>query len=151
MSKVQAWLVIALLLNSTQALTLAADDVFEVRATSINSVLYDGRGKIEKDSGGDQVVYLVNIPEKIITRTAVYNIFNKGKPPIGGIHSDNTVYHIIHDEPKELSSGQRIIKAFGKAGAIDGYETIVIGETFVITSRSTSDYFALSSYNREQY
>ena len=126
--------------------SLAEDGVFEVRAASVNSVTYRG-GKVNKGSGGDQVVYFVNIPEKTITRTAVYN---KGNPPIGGIQSDNTVYQIIHDEQKDLPSGQRIIKGFGRAGAVDGYETIVIGDTFVITSRSTSDYFALWYYKREE-
>lgn len=126
--------------------SLAEDGVFEVRAASVNSVTYRG-GKVNKGSGGDQVVYSVNIPEKIITRMAVYN---KGNPPIEGIQSDNTVYQIIHDEPKDPLSGQRIIKGFGRAGAVDGYETIVIGETFVVTSRSTSDYFALWYYKREE-
>ena len=126
--------------------SLAEEGVFEVRAISVNSVTYRS-GKVNKGSGGDQVVYSVNIPKKTITRTAVYN---KGNPPIGGIQSDSSVYQIIHDEPKDSSSGQRIIKGFGRVGAVDGYETVVIGDTFVITSRSTSDYFALWYYKREE-
>ena len=125
-------------------LSSADEGVFEVRAAAVNSITYRG-GKVEKDSGGAQVVYSVNVPEKTITRTAVYNT---GNPPIGGLQSDNSVYQIIHDEPKDLATGQRLIKGFGRVGTLDGYETVVIGDDFVVTSRSTSDYFALWYYKR---
>ena len=136
-----------LLLSS--ALSYAAEDVFEVRATSTDSTFYR-QGKVEKDKPGDEIVYLVDIPKRIITRTAVYNK-NLDKSMGGGLQSDNSVYTIVHDHPKDmLVGGQRVIKAVGKVGGLDGYETIVIGEDFVTTSKSVGDYFTLYYYKRMQ-
>ena len=70
--------------------TCYGEEIFEVKATAVNSVIY-GRGKIEKDSSGSQVVYVVNIPEKRVTRTAVYNAGPKDAPGVG-LESDNTIY-----------------------------------------------------------
>ena len=123
------------------------EDIFEVKGTSTDSILYDAGAKIDKGRAGDEVVYLVNVPEKTVTRTAVYNK-NVPDSQLGGLQSDNTVYNIFHDEPRKMVSGQRLIKAFGKAGAIEGYEIVVIGEAFVITARSTDVYFALYHYKR---
>lgn len=126
------------------------DGVFEVKGTAVNSILYN-HGKVSRDTAGDEVIYLVNIPEGTVTRTAVFNrnIKDKDKDSwLGGIQSDNTVYKIFHDEPNGALAGQHIIKAFGQAGVIDGYEMMVIGEDFVTTSRSTRDYFVLYHYKR---
>lgn len=128
--------------------SLAEEDVFEVKATAVDSVFYR-MGKIEKDRPGDEVVYLVNLPQKTITRTAVYNKSIKEQmpnSPLGGLEADNTVYQVVYDNI-DLAGGQRLIKAVGQPGH-DGYETIVVGEDFVTTSRSTGDYFVLYSYKR---
>ncbi len=121
------------------------NQVFEVKGKSVNSIVYS-HGKITKSSGGDEVIYLVDIPSKTVTRTAVLNSGIK-EVPLAGLQSDNTVYSILHDEPNWIS-GQRHIKAFGKAGLTDGYETIVIGEDFIVTSNSKADYFVLYYYKR---
>lgn len=128
--------------------SLAAGDVFEVRATAVDSTLYR-RGKIDRDKPGDEVTYLVKLPEKTVTRTAVYNK-NLPKESGGGLQSDNTVYTVIHDAADPLLEGQRIIKAVGQTGSLDGYETVVIGEDFVTTSRSSADYFVLYTYKRTE-
>ena len=126
-----------------------ATDVFEVRASATDATFYR-QGKVEKDKKGDEVVYLVDIPKGIVTRTAVY-VKNLDKSAGGGVQSDNSVYTIVHDDPKDmLVNGQRIIKAVGKVAALDGYETIVIGEDFVTTSKSVADYFVLYYYKRIQ-
>ena len=120
--------------------------VFEVKGKCINSIVYS-KGKITKSSGGDQVTYVVDIPSKTVTRTAVFNSgFKEG--PFAGLQVDNTIYTIVLDEPENWLSKQRHIKAFGRTGALDGYETIVIGEDFIITSNSKEDYFVLYYYKR---
>ena len=54
----------------------AAEDVFEVRATAVNGIFYRA-GNIEKEKGGSQIVYEVNLPAKTVTRRAVYNALPK--------------------------------------------------------------------------
>lgn len=58
----------------------AEEGIFEVKATAVDSAFYR-MGKIEKDRPGDEVVYLVNLPQKTITRTAVYNKSVKEQSP----------------------------------------------------------------------
>ena len=143
-----AWSPVLMLAAIMSAVPLLAfgSDVFEVRATSTDATFYR-RGKIEKDKVGEEVVYQVDIPSKTITRAALYNK-NLPREQGGGLQSDNTVYTIMSDKLDPLVGGQRIIKAFGKVALLDGYETIVIGEDFVTTSRSSVDYFVLFSYKR---
>lgn len=134
---------------SLPALSWAEENVFEVKATAVDSVFYR-MGKIERDRSGDEVVYQVNLPQKTITRTAVYNKSVKEQMPgssLGGLESDNTVYQIVHDGI-DLATHQRLLKAIGQAGSMDGYETVVVGEDFATTSRSAGDYFVLYSYKR---
>jgi hypothetical protein len=139
-------ILVAILVVSFSTIPVSfGDDIFEVKATIFDSTLYR-HGKIEKDKPGGEVVYRVNLPEKTITRTAVYNE-TIPKDQGGGLQSDNTTYAIIHDG-LDLVTGQRLIKAFGQTALLDGYETIVIGEDFVTTSRSSGDYFAVYDYKR---
>ena len=126
----------------------ASEGVFEVKAVAVNKIYYT-LGKVETEkNGGDEVTYLVNLPEKSVTRTAVYNAGIK-EGLLAGLQADDSKYTIIHDEPDSLfAHGQRLIKAFGKVALLDGYETIVIGDDFVTTSRSSGNYFALVHYKR---
>lgn len=126
-------------------LSSIAEEVFEVRGVAINSIIYDG--KVDKSKGGDEVVYIVDVPAKTIRRTAVYNANIKDNE-LGGVQADDTVYTIVHDAPLALANGQRVIKGFGRAGIIDGYELLVIGEEFITTARSTREYFVLYRYRR---
>ncbi len=138
-----SWLLIFVLMLSIKA--WAGEGVFEVQGTILDSTFYR-HGKIEKDKPGGEVVYQVNIPEKTVTRTAMYNA-TIPKETGGGLQSDNTIYTIVHDGV-DLVTHQRLIKAIGQAALLDGYETIVIGEDFITTSRSSGDYFVLYSYKR---
>jgi len=133
-----------LLFVGAQSICEAEDvfPVFEVKGTAINSVLYDGR--THQDKGGDQVVYQVDISNKTIKRTAVYNAGIKDKM-FGGIQADDSVYRIVQDN---TDHGQRVIKAFGQVGYTDGWEILVIGDDFITTCKSTSDYFVLYRYKR---
>ncbi len=140
-----AFLMMGFLFVLFAALTVAAEDVFEAKGTITDSTFYRS-GKIEKDKPGGEVVYQVNVPKRIVTRIAVYNT-TLPQDQGGGLQSDNTVYNIAHDFV-DVVSGQRLIKAVGQTGIMDGYETIVIGEDFITTSRSSSDYFVLYSYKR---
>ena len=73
-----------------------------------------------------------------------------------GLQTDNTVYDIVYDREmtmldlmqKDVKKPQRVIKAIGRAGSIDGFGTVVIGEDFIITSSSKFDYFVLYYYKR---
>ncbi|MBI4596818.1 MAG: hypothetical protein HY737_00260 [Candidatus Omnitrophica bacterium] len=122
-----------------------AEDVFEVKCVATDSTFYR-RGKIEKDKAGDEVTYLVNISKGTVTRTAVYNK-NLPQDQGGGLQSDNSTYQIVQDWHDPLLK-QRVIKAIGQVAAFGGYETIVIGEDFVTTSKSATDYFTLYTYKR---
>ena len=122
-----------------------AEDVFEVKCVATDSTFYR-RGRIEKDKAGDEVTYLVNVSNGTVTRTAVYDK-NLPQDQGGGLQSDNSVYQIVQDWHDPLL-GQRVIRAIGQVAAVGGYETIVIGEDFVTTSKSTVDYFTLYTYRR---
>lgn len=132
---------------AAQASSTASDEVFEVKAKAVDKIYYQN-GKVEKEAWkGDEVTYLVNLPKNLITRTAVYNA-NMKDDILGGLQSDASEYTIVHNEGPGLGVKQHLIKAFGKVGAIDGYETIIIGQDFVTTSRTSGTYFALMHYNR---
>ena len=146
MKKTVQFALLLVTISLTVPLLVSAEDIFEVRATATDSTLYK-IGKIEKDKPGDEVVYQVDVPNKTVTRTGVYNK-NLPREQGGGLQSDNTTYAIVHDGLDPLLDGQRVIKAFGKTAPLDGYEILVIGEDFVTTSRSSVDYFALYSYKR---
>lgn len=95
----------------------AADDTFEVKGVAASSIIF-ADGKVEKsEHEKDQVTYLVDIPRGIVTRTAVYNEGIK-EGVLAGLQSDNSEYTIIHDEPPNLFTNQRLIKAFGKVAAM---------------------------------
>ncbi|MGI8427178.1 MAG: hypothetical protein ACR2M4_11415 [Actinomycetota bacterium] len=81
-----------------------------------------------------------------VTRTRAYDINKKEVIP------DNTVYQIqrqlVSDPTKGLSlSGKPIIRAIGQPGT-DAVEILVIGETFIQSVKSTSDYFVISRLKR---
>ncbi|MCG2713435.1 MAG: hypothetical protein L6308_01125 [Candidatus Omnitrophica bacterium] len=128
---------------------------YVVKGKGITSVMYIG-GKAETSKCNDEVVYVVDLENKIVTRTGVFNADIK-EGPVAGLQTDNTVYQIVYDvkedailRDKERSKPQHIIKAIGKCGFLEGYETIVIGDDFISTSKSAFDYFMLYYYKRIQ-
>lgn len=84
--------------------------------------------------------------------------FNAGikEGALAGLQADNTEYKIVYDVKEDLvtrdrnAKPQHIIKAIGQTEALDGYETIVIGDDFITTSNSKFDYFVLYYYKRTQ-
>lgn len=127
-----------------QSVAFAAGS-FEVHGVATDSTIYI-RGKIEKQPPGDEVTYLVDPEKGVITRTAVFNK-NIRTGLLSGLQADGTVYKIVYMDHAEPFFTNRLIKGIGQTGG-DGFETLVIGEDFVTTARSTSDYFAIYYYKR---
>lgn len=131
-----------------------AEASFEVKGKGISFTLWVA-GKADTEKSSDEIVYLVDLENKIVTRTAVVNADIKNGIA-AGLQMDNTVYDIVYDRQmtmldlmqKDVKKPQRVIKAIGRAGSIDGFETVVIGEDFIITSSSKFDYFGLYYYKR---
>lgn len=122
-------------------------DVFEVKGVSKNAIMYR-EGKIEKISGGDEVTYSVDRPNKKVIRTAVFNAGIK-EGILAGLQSDHTIYSIVYDEDDPFM-GKHIIKAIGQAGIGDGFETIVIDDKNITTLNSKFDYFIFYFYERKK-
>ena len=121
---------------------------FEVHATSVISYFIDGK-KVKKRNGGDQIIYFVDLPNKVVKRIAVYYARKKKDEAIlPGLYAKPLEYSLIsykHDFMKD----QLIIKAMAQTeGADDGFETLVIGEDFAASSVSARGYFTVTYYER---
>ena len=126
---------------------------YEVKGKGISSTVYSD-GKCQTSKSQDEVIYIVDLDNKKVTRTAVLNAGIKDGT-LAGMQADNTVYNIVHDDKllmvmSKKNQNQRIVKAIGMAGLGDGFETIVIGEDFIDTANSKFDYFVLYHYKRTQ-
>ena len=127
---------------------------YEIKGQGITSIVYSG-GKAITSKSADEVVYVVDLENKKVTRIGVFNAGIK-EGVFAGLQTDNTEYQIIYDVQEDLitrdrsAKPQHIIKAIGQTGALDGYETIVIGDDFITTSNSKYDYFVLYYYKRTQ-
>lgn len=101
-------------------------------------------GEMKRSKGQFEITYYIE--GNTVTRTRVYDLNNKQVIP------DDTVYKIqrqlASDPTKGLSlGGKPIIQAVGQPGA-DAMEILMIGETFIQSVRSTSDYFVISRLKR---
>jgi hypothetical protein len=101
-------------------------------------------GEMKRSNAQFEITYYIE--GDTVTRTRVYDIKKKQIIP------DNTVYQIqrqlVSDPSKNLSlSGIPIIRAIGQPGT-DAIEILVIGETFIQSVKSTSDYFVISRKKR---
>jgi hypothetical protein len=101
-------------------------------------------GEMKRSKGQFEITYYIE--GNTITRTRVYDLNRKQVLP------DNTVYKIQRqlesDPTKGLSfSGKPIIRAIGQPGT-DAMEILMIGETFIQSVKSTSDYFVISRLKR---
>lgn len=126
---------------------------YEVKGQGVTSVVYS-EGKAITNKSTDEVVYVVDLENKKITRTGVFNAGIK-EGPLAGLQADNTVYQIVYNEDTLMTGRKKegiqpLIKAMGQTGMGDGYETIVIGKDFITTSNSKFDYFVLYYYKRTQ-
>ncbi len=123
---------------------------YEVVCREVNSLFIWG-GKSINERGQYELHFTVNEENNSITRTKVINL------KTSEISEDNSQYKIFHNQvellgyeyfgisnpagfvgfifkilnknPKRIE--QRVIKAVGQVGIIDGYEILVIGEDFV--------------------
>jgi len=101
-------------------------------------------GDMKQSKGQFEITYYIE--GNTITRTRVYDLTKKQVIP------DDTVYHIqrqlLSDPSMGLSlRGKPVIRAIGQPG-LDAVEILMIGETFIQSVRSTSDYFVISRQKR---
>jgi hypothetical protein len=102
-------------------------------------------GEMKPSMGQFEITYYIE--GNTVTRTRVYDTNKKEVIP------DDTVYQIqrqlLSDPSKGLSHGgkQPIIRAIGQPGT-DAVEVLMIGETFIQSVKSTSDYFVISRLKR---
>lgn len=101
-------------------------------------------GEMKRTGPQFEITYYVE--GDTVTRTRVYDLNKKEVIP------DNTVYQIqrqlVSDPSKGLSlSGKPVIRAIGQPGT-NAVEILVIGETFIQSVKSTSDYFVISRLKR---
>lgn len=123
---------------------------FDVRATSTASYFIDG-DKVREEAAGDQAVYFVDLPNKKVTRVAVYYAQKKKKKGeaivASGLHAEPMEYAVVYYK-FDFMRDQVLIKALAQTQNNDGFETLVIGEDFVASSVSTKGYFTVTNYER---
>lgn len=135
---------------------------YEVVCREVKSY-FIAEGKSQYSKSMYELHFTIDEENKLITRTKVINL------KTNEVSEDNSQYRIFHNQvgllgyeylgirnpsgvigfilqildkkPKRIK--QKIIKAFGQVGLIDGYEILVIGEDFVSQSKSTLDYFVV--------
>lgn len=100
-------------------------------------------GKMKRGPGVFESTYVVSGDS--ITRTKVYDTKKKEVVP------DNTVYHIqgpFNSDPGRPDYGMpKVIRAIGRPGT-DAMEILVIGDDYIQSCKSTSDYFVISRMKR---
>ncbi len=101
-------------------------------------------GEMKRSKGQFEITYYIE--GDTVTRTRVYDLNRKEVIP------DNTVYRIqrqLWSDPTKglLPLHPPVIRAVGQPGT-DAIEILVIGETFIQSVKSTSDYFVISRYKR---
>ena len=104
-------------------------------------------GTMKHSSGQFEITYYID--GDTITRTRVYDTNKKEVIP------DDTVYRIqrqLSSDPTNGTNGavllgKAVIRAVGQPGS-DAIEILVIGETFIQSVKSTSDYFVISRLKR---
>jgi len=122
---------------------------YEVRGKCGSSSIFYAEGELSKEPCSDQVVYEVIPEENKVIRKAVIS-------SAGGLQADNSEYIIVYDNPSETirrknkTIQQHIIKAFGKVALFGGFEMLVIGDDFIMTVKSASNYFTIYFYNRQR-
>lgn len=122
------------------SVTLAGETI---TAQEVEGYFY-ADGEMKRSEGPFEITYYIE--GNIVTRTRVYDLNKKQVIP------DDTVYQIqrqlLSDPTKGLSlSGKPIIRAIGQPGT-DAVEILTIGETFIQSVKSTSDYFVISRLKR---
>jgi hypothetical protein len=131
---------------STLAMFLACGVVWAgetITAKEVEGYFY-ADGEMKHSKGQFENTYYLE--GDTITRTMVYDLNRKVIIP------DNTVYQIqrqLSSDPSNglPSLGSPVIRAIGQPGA-DAVEILMIGETYIQTVKSTSDYFVIGRLKR---
>ncbi len=131
---------IALVVLLTCRLALAGETI---SAQEVEGYFY-ADGAMKRSKGQFEITYYLE--GNTITRTRVYDLNKKEVIP------DDTVYQIqrrlLSDPTKGLSLGRKpVIRAIGQPGS-DAIEILMIGEVFIQSMKSTSDYFVISRQKR---
>lgn len=101
-------------------------------------------GEMKRSKGQFEITYYIE--GDTVTRTRVYDLNKKEVIP------DDTVYRIqrqlLSDTATQLPVRRKpVIRAVGQPG-MDAIEILVIGERFIQSVKSTSDYFVVSRLKR---
>lgn len=121
--------------------TLAGETITSLE---VEGYFYSTNGEMKRSNPQFEFTYYIE--GNTIIRTRVYDLNRKQ------VITDDTVYQIqrqlMSDPSKGLSlSGIPVIRAIGQPGT-DAIEILVIGEKFIQTVKSTSDYFVISKQKR---
>ena len=130
----------ALVASLTCNVALAGETI---TAQEVEGYLY-ADGEMKRSKGQFEFTYYIE--GNTVTRTRVYDLNKKQVIP------DDTVYKIQRqldsDPTKGLSlRGKPVIRAIGQPGT-DAVEVLMIGEAFIQSVKSTSDYFVISRLKR---
>ncbi|MDP2787223.1 MAG: hypothetical protein Q8O79_04010 [Pseudomonadota bacterium] len=114
-----------------------------ITAQEVEGYFY-AAGEMKRSKGQFEITYYIE--KDTVTRTRVYDLNKKKVIP------DDTVYRIQRqlesDPTKGMSiSGKTTIRAIGQPGT-NAVEILMIGETFIQSVKSTSDYFVISRLKR---
>lgn len=138
MRKLYFYIILVLILASR---TSVAGEI--ITAQEVDGYMYSD-GEMKDSKPIFEITY--QLEGDTITRTNVYDFKNKKHI------SDNTVYHIqrqlLSDPSKRMSiSGKVVIRAIGQPGS-NAVEILTIGEKYIQSVKSTSDYFIISRLKR---
>ena len=131
---------------STLTMFLACSAVWAgetITAREVEGYFY-ADGEMEHSKGQFENTYYLE--GDTITRTRAYDINRKEVIP------DNTVYQIQRQLSSDPSKGRMglpppVMRAIGLPGS-DAVEILMIGETYIQSVKSTSDYFVISRLKR---
>ncbi|SRR6266705_2660885 len=131
---------IALVVFLTCRVALAGESI---TAQEVEEYFY-ANGEMKRSKGQFEITYYLE--GNTVTRTRVYDLNKKEVIP------DDTVYQtqrqLWSDPTKGTLLGRKpVIRAIGQPGT-DSIEILMIGETFIQSMRSTSDYFIISRQKR---
>ena len=140
MTKPAISILFALVAFLTCSVALAGETI---TAQEVEGYFY-ADGEMKHSKGQFEITYYIE--GNTVTRTRVYDLNKKQVIP------DDTLYTIqrqLASDPTKglLLSGKPIIRAIGQPGT-DAVEVIMIGETFIQSVKSTSDYFVISRLKR---
>ena len=109
-----------------------------ITAQEIEYYFYDD-GKMKRSEGQFEITYYIE--GDIVTTTKIYDLNTKKSVP------DGTVYTIQRQLFSDPSIGGKIIRAIGSPG-LDAVEILTIGDTYIQSVKSTTDYFVISRLKR---